>query len=167
MTNPDTPQYYLGIDPGLTGAVSLVRGQQLLLCLDMPTITVNNKTRVNAHQLIQLFGAWSHQYGPAHAYVELAQAAPGQGASASFNYGLGFGTTLTALVANHVPYTLVPPAKWKRLAGFKSGAPKSASLIEARRRFPHKAHLFARQKDHGRAEAAIIAALGANGHLDK
>jgi hypothetical protein len=51
---------------------------------------------------------------------------------------------------------------WKRAVGIppgKDGA-KDAARSEAIRRWPQKADLFARVKDDGRAEAALIAVAG-------
>ena len=54
------------------------------------------------------------------------------------------------------------PPSWKRLVGIapgKDGA-KDAARSEAIRRWPAQAGLFARVKDDGRAEAALIALAG-------
>jgi hypothetical protein len=51
---------------------------------------------------------------------------------------------------------------WKRIVGIppgKEGA-KDAARSEAIRRWPDKAAWFARVKDHGRAEAALIGWAG-------
>jgi crossover junction endodeoxyribonuclease RuvC len=56
---------------------------------------------------------------------------------------------------------LTPPV-WKRSVGLapgKDGA-KDAARSEAIRRWPHRAELFARVKDDGRAEAALIGVAG-------
>jgi crossover junction endodeoxyribonuclease RuvC len=56
---------------------------------------------------------------------------------------------------------LTPPT-WKRAVGIapgKDGA-KDAARSEAIRRWPHQAEFFARVKDDGRAEAALIAVAG-------
>jgi hypothetical protein len=56
---------------------------------------------------------------------------------------------------------LTPPV-WKRSVGIppgKDGA-KDAARSEAIRRWPNKAEVFARVKDDGRAEAALIAVAG-------
>ena len=51
------------------------------------------------------------------------------------------------------------PPSWKRLVGIPPGrdGAKDAARSEAARRWPDKAGLFARVKDDGRAEAALIA----------
>jgi crossover junction endodeoxyribonuclease RuvC len=54
------------------------------------------------------------------------------------------------------------PAAWKRAVGVPPGreGAKDAARSEAIRRWPAKATLFARIKDDGRAEAALIAVAG-------
>jgi crossover junction endodeoxyribonuclease RuvC len=52
----------------------------------------------------------------------------------------------------------VSPAVWKR--HFKLSADKEASRALALRLFPATAEHFSRKKDHGRAEAALIARSG-------
>jgi crossover junction endodeoxyribonuclease RuvC len=56
---------------------------------------------------------------------------------------------------------LTPPS-WKRAVGIPPGkdGTKDAARSEAIRRWPHKAELFARVRDDGRAEAALIAVAG-------
>jgi crossover junction endodeoxyribonuclease RuvC len=58
--------------------------------------------------------------------------------------------------------TFLTPPVWKRAIGIppgKDGA-KDAARSEAIRRWPGQAGLFARVKDDGRAEAALIAVAG-------
>ena len=57
---------------------------------------------------------------------------------------------------------MIAPPSWKRAVGIapgKEGA-KDAARSEAIRRWPNKAQLFARIKDDGRAEAALIGIAG-------
>ena len=59
-----------------------------------------------------------------------------------------------------VAVTLVTPAKWK--ATLRVPADKSASRQRAAQLWPGLAGTFARVKDDGRAEAAMIGLYGAN-----
>jgi crossover junction endodeoxyribonuclease RuvC len=49
---------------------------------------------------------------------------------------------------------------WRRAVGLPASATKEQSRGEAIRRFPGHAAMFARVKDDGRAEAALIAIAG-------
>jgi crossover junction endodeoxyribonuclease RuvC len=63
------------------------------------------------------------------------------------------------LAAAGVPVTFLTPPAWKRAVGLTL-ASKDASRSEVIRQWPGHAALFARIKDDGRAEAALIAAAG-------
>ena len=59
------------------------------------------------------------------------------------------------IAASGVPLHLVSPAKWKRHFGLDADKEKARAL--ALRLWPTRADLFGRKKDHGRAEAALLA----------
>ena len=170
--HPLTPHYYLGVDPGVTGAIALLYGgpkndMQLVEVHDMPVKNSGHKTYkermiVDPRGLLDLIGHLVDEYDPLKVYVEGSQAAPGQSASSAFNYGVSYGKVLTALEAYSLDVQIVAPVTWKRLIGL-TGADKLKSLHTARAQWPDQSHLFDRRKDHGRAEASIIGALGGAG----
>lgn len=141
----------IGIDPGLTGAIAfLFDGKPFVI--DMPTV---GKDVCPAGLASELSAQLAE--GRLHAYVEQASSRPGQGVSSVFRYGKGYGTVIGVLAALFIPYSLVTPAKWKRAVGLPSGADKEASRALALRLFPELANDLKRKKDHGRAEALLIA----------
>ncbi|MEM7518520.1 MAG: hypothetical protein AAF368_16555 [Planctomycetota bacterium] len=78
----------------------------------------------------------------------------------AFAFGEAFGSIKGSLAAAHVPWEPVQPAIWKRefkLSGKKGSDGADAAREAASRLFPESAHLFARKKDHNRADAALIA----------
>lgn len=85
-------------------------------------------------------------------------------------YGIGFSTGMLSglLTAHNIPYQRVNAAVWKRQMGlFRLG--KEGSLALAHQLFPAAAAVsLKRKKDHGRAEALLIAAwaLGIRATLD-
>lgn len=136
----------LGIDPGESGAIAhLHNGQYGFDVYDMPP---------NPADLAELIGTLGDIE---MVYLEKAQAMPKQGVSSTFNYALGYGTLIGILAARSIPYTLVTPSVWKRALGL-TGKPKDASRALARSLFPHAS--LSRVKDHGRAEALLIAEWG-------
>ena len=62
---------------------------------------------------------------------------------------------LGVLAGNGVATELVRPAVWKKAA--RIGKDKGSARKAAQERFPDAADLFARVKDDGRAEAALLA----------
>lgn len=149
----------IGFDPGAHGAIALVENGQLLELHDMPAMRVKRGTRVvnevNAAALGQLVAALRAEA----AVVEKVGAMPGQGVSSMFAFGRALGVIEGVLGALQVPYTKVPPQEWQkgmRVRGGKDGARERASAL-----FPARAGDFARVKDDGRADAALLAAYGA------
>ena len=70
-----------------------------------------------------------------------------------FNFGEGFGIIKGVLGAFQIPYVEVDPGVWKNAMGL--GADKAKSLALARKKYGNE--YFSRKKDHGRAEAALLA----------
>jgi crossover junction endodeoxyribonuclease RuvC len=77
----------------------------------------------------------------------------------SFAFGRARGVIEGVLAACGLPCKFITPACWKRAVGLTL-ASKDAARSEAIRRWPGHAALFARVKDDGRAEAALIAIAG-------
>jgi crossover junction endodeoxyribonuclease RuvC len=150
----------MGVDLGLAGALSTVSGRALLAVVDMPVLDDGPAGRrtVNAALLADIV-ARSHA---TKAFVEYVGARPGEGAVGAFSFGRSRGVVEGILATLGIPVTFLTPPTWKRLIGIppgKDGA-KDAARSEAIRRWPDKASLFARVKDDGRAEAALIALAG-------
>jgi len=141
----------LGVDCGKTGALAILDAAgDLVAVVDMPDATCS---ALGAHVRDILV-----EHRPTVAWVELTQAFPGQGRSSAHNYGRDAGVVLGALGAWDVPVHLVTPATWKRAAGL--GRDKAASRQAATTLWPAWSASFARVRDDGRAEAALIAKHG-------
>lgn len=126
----------------------------------MPVLADGPKGRpaVNAPLLADIVWRWH----AGHAFIELVGARPGEGAIGAFAFGRSRGVVEGVLGACGVPATHMTPPMWKRLVGIPAGkdGAKDAARSEAIRRWPDGAALFARVKDDGRAEAALIAVAG-------
>jgi crossover junction endodeoxyribonuclease RuvC len=98
----------------------------------------------------------------AKAFIEFVGARPGEGAVGAFAFGRSRGIVEGVLAAAGIPATFIAPAAWKRAVGIPPGreGAKDAARAEALRRWPSHAALFARVKDDGRAEAALIGVAG-------
>jgi crossover junction endodeoxyribonuclease RuvC len=148
----------LGIDIGARGAIAVLNADGSLVSVeDMPVLTDGPKGRrsVNAPLLAAIiFKSHAH-----HAFVEFVGARPGEGAVGAFSFGRSRGVVEGVLGAAGIPVSFIAPAAWKRAAGL-SLASKDAARAEAIRRWPSHAAVFARVKDDGRAESALIAVAG-------
>ncbi|WP_400769346.1 hypothetical protein [Methylosinus sporium] len=151
----------IGIDIGVKGALALLSPNgDLLEVVDMPTLDDGPKGRpaVNPPLLAELVYRWH----AGHAFIELVGARPGEGAVGAFAFGRSRGVVEGVLGAAGIPATHLTPPTWKRLVGIPAGTDgaKDAARSEAIRRWPAQAGLFARVKDDGRAESALIAVAG-------
>ena len=151
----------LGIDSGACGAIAILDDGELVDVFDMPALAGGPARRrvINAPSLAEIV-AKPHV---SSAFVEHVGVWPQEGAVGAFAFGRAKGAVEGVLAALGVPIAfLTAPQQWKRLVGIppgKDGA-KDAARSEAIWRWPSKAALFARVKDDGRAEAALIALAG-------
>lgn len=148
----------LGIDPGLQGAVaSLIDGEAGPM-LDMPTMQGGTWNEVDAASLsawIRLIRAQNPD-AIVGACLEKVGARPGDGGTSAFRFGEGFGKVKAVLEVAGIPYSLAIPAVWKRRFGL-IGTDKDASRQLAITRFPEAHQHLLRKKDHGRADALLLA----------
>lgn len=143
---------YIGIDPGIKGALAHVVDGRLVAVVDMPTVEVRGKHKIQGRAVRD----WFVNEGPVSLVVmEEVGAMPGNGNVAMFNFGVGVGQIHGILDALDRSWMTVRPQAWtKRLA---VGSDKGFHRQTAQRLFPESAHLFKRVKDDGRADAALLA----------
>ena len=148
------------MDPGICGGLAVIivndgTAPQLLDAIDIPTTGVAAKERVDP----QAIRTWITTHQPQQAFIERAQAMPKQGASSGFKYGRAVGAIEAVLACCEIPLTIVEPTAWKK-AHYLRGGDKEGSRQRALQLFPGAHSLLARKRDHGRAEAALIAFYG-------
>jgi crossover junction endodeoxyribonuclease RuvC len=153
----------VGIDPGISGAISLFHGGKLVKVQDFPLIEVKvgkgfRKQMVAAALADMLAGTFPEGGQPGHVYLEHVNARGKEGAVGAFSFGRGFGMLEMACAALQIPYTLVLPGVWKKAMAVP--ADKGLARMRACREFPAFAAQFARVKDDGRAEACLIGLYG-------
>lgn len=141
----------LGIDPGAGGGLALLTdGGDLLHVADMPIVEVQGKRRISAPLLCQQIRNWN----PRLAVIERVGAMPGQGVSSMFAFGYSAGLLEGAVAMAGLPLVFVQPAVWKK--AMKVTKDKGGCRMMAQRLWPAHASSFARVRDDGRAEAALI-----------
>ena len=139
----------LGVDPGITGGIAFFYPSGEIVAEDIPTVGGS----VDVDTLVRRI----REHAPRLAVVEKAQAMPRQGVVSTFRYGTAFGALCAVTALCEIPTYLVSPRKWKSHFGLDADKEKSRAL--AIRLWPGRG-LFERKKDHGRAEAALIARFG-------
>ena len=132
----------IGIDPGATGAIAMI--QPMVEVWDMPSTPHDLAT------LMRTFDA-----NTTRVYVEKQWARPTDGKTIAFTLGQGYGEIVGVLATLGVAFHLVAPATWKRALGVTE---KADSRRKAQELYPTAP--LSRVKDHGRAEALLIAEWG-------
>ena len=147
----------LGIDPGaVTGGYAVLDELgHIVAAGDLPVVGSGTKAMVSGPLPANLL----LRYVPSRAVIERVGPMPKQGVSSTFRFGRGVGMIEGVLGGAMVPISYVAPTIWKRHFGI--GADKDLARQKAIEIWPASAAvLFARKKDHGRAEAALIALWG-------
>lgn len=150
---------FIGIDPGLSGALALYNpATDDLDVRDMPTFVLpkgprGKRTELDIYGIAQIIDAWSGV--KVRAAVEFVSASPQMGVTSAFSFGGSYWAARMALAAHFMPHDVVTPQVWKR--DLKVPASKDGARARASALLPRHAYLWTRAKDDGRAEAALIA----------
>lgn len=148
----------IGIDPGMSGAVAVLADGEPLSVFDMP----RNDDEVDAGALAEELRLIFRDHPGAHvsACIESVNAAPingrRQGTTSMFNFGQSYGKAKAVIEVLRIPCAFVVPSKWKRDFGI-AGEDKDEARQLAIRRFPSAKQWLGRKKDHGRADALLLA----------
>lgn len=152
----------IGIDPGATGAAVLLDLESSLLLVydDLGgKVTAGNARDQWLREVLD-------GYDPKN--IQVAIEAPpmalpksiGTAVSSMVKLGINAGVWEGLVIAHGLRYSYVPAITWKSHMGLR-GTEKRDSLAVACREFPWAAGSFARVKDIGRADAALIALYAA------
>lgn len=144
---------FAGFDPGSSGAFAFYfpTAPEMIAAEDFPLVAGEIDAATLADRLRQM--------RPDFAIIERVGAMPKQGVSSTFAFGKSFGQLLGVVATLQIPSALVTPGTWKK--AFKLGSDKEEARALALRQWPARAELFSRKKDHGRAEASLLALWGA------
>ena len=145
----------LAIDPGISGAVAFYdpdRGH--VDVYDMPLLDGD----VDPRELTWLIQG----YKPDIAVIEKVHPMPKEGVSGVWRFSAAYTTARVCVMLLKIPLTLVSPAMWKNRMGLKGGKEgKEQARSLAIQTFPDNHDRLKRKKDHGRAEAALLAVYAA------
>jgi len=146
-----------GIDPGVSGALSIYENKKLKEVIDMPTMSEGkkNKKQINAAQLSLEIKQRINGSSETAVVVEHVTAMPGQGVTSMFNFGQSFGVIKGICSALTLPIYFVRPVKWKKHFNL-IGSSKDASRTKAIELFPSFSNDMAKKKDANKADAILI-----------
>ena len=146
-----------GIDPGVSGALSIYVNKKLKEAIDMPTMSEGkkNKKQINAAQLALEIKKRIDGFQDVAVVIEHVTAMPGQGVTSMFNFGQSFGVIKGICSALTLPIYFVRPVKWKKHFNL-IGSTKDASRTKAIELFPSFSDDMAKKKDANKADAILI-----------
>ena len=146
-----------GIDPGVSGALSIYENKKLKEVIDMPTMSEGkkNKKQINAAQLSLEIKKRINGSSETAVVIEHVTAMPGQGVTSIFNFGQSFGVIKGICSALTLPIYFVRPVKWKKHFNL-IGSSKDASRTKAIELFPSFSNDMAKKKDANKADAILI-----------
>lgn len=167
MSKSLTRGIIMGIDPGLTGGIVVIRSvdgepSEVIYAARMPShyVQVSGRSRraLDHHMLANILREWQDHV--AYAVLEEVNSMPRQGVASTFTFGKAAGSVEMGLAALQIPYTMVRPHVWKRT--MKVPSDKIQAMRRATQIFPGVgARAWPNKSDDGVAEAALLAAFGA------
>lgn len=153
---------YIGIDPGLGGAVAVLSEDGRIAVFDTPTALVKSGSTRREYlpvAMAQIIQGIAESRGDVVVLIERQQPFPRQGGVGNFKLGMGYGLWIGLAAALGLSYDFVSPADWKAVMMRGSGKEKEAARVKAQQLFPALAAELSRAKDRecGRSEALLIA----------
>ncbi len=148
----------IGIDPGISGAISVVENKKILEVYDTPTMIdgKKNKRQINSAQVSNIIKERLNTNKEVVVVVEQVNAMPGQGVTSMFNFGQSFGVIKGICAALSLPIHFVRPTKWKKHFNLIK-TNKDASRTKVIEVYPEISSKLHRKKDSNRADAILIA----------
>ena len=154
---------YIGIDPGLNGAVGVVfDAMKDPVVYDTPTMVVSgvkDKRVYNTAAMALLLKPFS-TIDNVLVVLESVHSMPKQGVASSFSFGQGLGMWQGIIAAFGMPLEMPSPQRWKKEILADQGKDKDASRFKAIQLYPALASQLSRKKDDGRAEVILMAEYG-------
>lgn len=145
----DPRSQVLAIDPGIEGAWAVLgfRGE-FVATGDIPRFD----KLINGVEFSKIVGS----YAPEHVAIEKVNAMPKQGVASTFTFACAYGVCIGVSCGIGAPISYILPTKWKR--HFKlPGKNKDKSRELAIRLFPDAIEFLKLKKNHGRADALLLA----------
>jgi len=147
-----------GIDPGVSGAICVLKKGKILEVHEMPTMIdgKKNKRQVNGAEVTNIFLKEVDDENESRVVIEHVNAMPGQGVTSMFNFGQSFGVIKGICSALSLPIYFVRPAKWKKHFNLIK-TNKDASRTKVIQIYPGVSSKLSRKKDSNKADAILIA----------
>jgi Holliday junction resolvasome RuvABC endonuclease subunit len=176
------PAVFLGIDPGLHGALVVYDAAKntVIDARVIPSLVVKRngkqKRLLDIPTLVGVTRTLAHQHPEMFAFMELVGAhrmhGRAQGGSSMFSFGVTNGAIETALVYAGIPYAKVTPSVWKK--ALECTQDKDDALERANQLIPSSIRFWTPRRGvitkedcKGVGEAALIAYFGSHFQADR
>ena len=148
----------VGIDPGLSGAIAILKENKVLGIFDMPVMAEGkkNKKQLNSAQLVNILRENIQDKEESAVVVEQVNAMPGQGVTSMFNFGQTFGAIKGVCAALELPIFFVRPSKWKKHFELINSS-KDSSRTKVIEMYPSLSNQLSKKKDVNKSDAILIA----------
>ena len=152
----------IGIDPGIKGAICILKDGVVIDVFDMPVMPVGkkNKSQVNGSQIYNEIQKVieNKDKQDIKVVIEQVSAMPGQGVTSMFNFGQSYGVLKGIFSAMQIPMDFVSPVKWKKYFNLIN-TQKDSSRTKAIEFFPYISAKLSRKNDANKADAILIASF--------
>lgn len=146
-------KYILGIDPGVTGAMSVIDEHgNFMVAADITSA----QGRVNIYEMANHIRDWMMVFNIEMAVVENVASMPKQGVSTTFKFGRAAGVAEAVPQTLLLPFDLITPAQWKQKLKMPK-ADKDAPRVWCQKRWPKVDAFDPKGKGQARADATCIA----------
>ena len=148
----------IGIDPGLSGAIAVMKNNKVLNIFEIPVMSEGkkNKRQLNSAQLVRLLKDNIKDEEEVSVIVEQVNAMPGQGVTSMFNFGQTFDAIKGICAALSLPIFFVRPSKWKKHFELINSS-KDSSRTKAIEMYPLLSSELSKKKDVNKSDAILIA----------
>ena len=148
----------IGIDPGISGAISILTDGKITEIYEMPTMIdgKKNKKQVNGAEVTNIINKELVNEKDINVVIEHVSAMPGQGVTSMFNFGQSFGVLKGICAALKLPVHFIRPVKWKKHFNLIN-TEKDASRTKVIEVFPYISSKISKKKDANKADAILIA----------
>ena len=134
-------KHYMGIDPGYSGAITVLDSKSRFVdCIRLSE---------TEHDISEFIAEYAE--GVEFAILEKVSAMPRQGVSSTFKFGTSYGFCRGLLVCHAVRFETATPATWQRNLGCLSKGDKNVTKAAAQRLFPQEKVI------HATADAMLVA----------
>lgn len=141
----------IGIDPGASGAISVLVPQEPLATSIPYGVRTHRFSSATDADTAAFFEHIAKEHaGSCFACLERVSAMPGQGVSSTFKFGQAYGMLQGLLLANKIPFSQVVPRSWQKHFGIAPA--KSAGLSKTQ----HKNTLKAKAQELFPAEKIVL-----------